>query len=339
MAAANRAALFTTCHKVVKKHYEPAKLDTRPILEQLIYSAILENAPRAIAETSYASLRREYIDWNEIRVTSIAELGELFEGHPFPQDAARSVKTILQNVFEGVYIFDLESLKKGNQGKAISQIEQFGASPFVVGYTTQHGLGGHAIPVDRALLQLKLVLGAITEKEAQKHIVPGVERAIPKTKGIEFASIMHELAVDFQASPFSKKLRDLLLEIAPDAKERFPKRESETKEESADKPSSGKKKSSGKASSSAEKTAEKTTAAKGTKAKAASPPAEKPAAEKSKPAPAKKGASKAASKAEPKAAQKPAKSAPAKKSPPKKTTAKKGSAAKSSTGLTKKKPK
>jgi len=337
MAAANRAALFTTCHKVVKKHYEPAKLDNRPILEQLIYAAILENAPRAIAETSFANLRREYIDWNEIRVTSIAELGELFEGHPFPQDAGRSVKTILQNVFEGVYIFDLESLKKGNQGKAISQIEQFGASPFVVGYTTQHGLGGHAIPVDRALIQLKLILGAITEKEAQKHIVPGVERAIPKTKGIEFASIMHELAVDFQANPFSKKLRDLLLEIAPDAKERFPKRESETKEDSAGKTSGGKKKSSGKAASTPEKAiAEKPTTTKGTKAKAASPPAEKRAAEKP---PAEKSKSAPAKKTAPKAAEKPAKSAPAKKSPPKKTTAKKGSAAKSSTGLTKKKPK
>lgn len=248
-------------------------------------------------------------------------------------------------MFEGVYIFDLESLKKGNQGKAISQIEQFGASPFVVGYTTQHGLGGHAIPVDRALLQLNLILGAITEKEAQKHIVPGVERAIPKTKGIEFASIMHELAVDFQASPFSKKLRDLLLEIAPDAKERFPKRESESKEETSGKPSAGKKKSSGKAGSSDEKTAEKTTAPKGTKSKTAEKPAtEKPAtekssAEKSKPAPAKKTAPKATSKTEPKAAEKPSKSAPAKKSPPKKTATKKGSAAKSSTGLTKKKPK
>ncbi|MEX0792789.1 MAG: hypothetical protein WD045_06605 [Pirellulaceae bacterium] len=332
MAAANRAALFTTCHKVVKKHYEPAKLDTRPILEQLIYAAILENAPRSVADTSYTNLRREYIDWNEIRVTSIVELGELFEGHPFPQEAARGVKTVLQNVFEGVYVFDLEMLKKGNQGKAISQIEQFGASPFVVGYTTQHGLGGHAIPVDRALLQLNLTLGAITDKEAQKHIVPGVERAIPKTKGIEFASIMHELAVDFQASPFSKKLRDLLLEIAPDAKERFPKRESESKEDSAVKTSGGKKKSTGKATSAGEKTtAPKEPKAKSATSSAEKPPAEKPAAGKSKSAPAKKKA--------PKPADKPAKSAPAKKSPPKKATSKKGTTTKSSTGLTKKKPK
>lgn len=224
MAAANRANVFSASQKVVKKHYKSAGADKRSILEQLVFAALLENAPRKIAEDNFESLLKEYIDWNEIRVTSVAELAEMFVKHPTPEAAASRMKILLQNIFESVYGYDLEGMKKGNQGKAVTQIEQYGATPFVVGYVTQHGLGGHSIPVDSALVNLMFVLGALSDKEMDKLAVPGIERAIPKTKGVEYADMIHELAVDFQMAPFSKKIRDLLLEISPDAKARFPKR-------------------------------------------------------------------------------------------------------------------
>lgn len=227
MAAANRANVFTASQKVIKKHYTSAGADKRNIVEQLIFAAILENAPRKVADECFEVMQKEYIDWNEIRVTSIAELSEMFAKHPAPEAASSRVKTLLQNIFESVYGYDLEGMKKGNQGKAVAQIEKYGATPFVVGYVTQHGLGGHAIPVDNALVNLMFVLGTVSDKEMDKLAVPGIERAIPKTKGVEYADMIHELAVDFQAAPFSKKVRDLLLEISPDAKTRFPKRVAE----------------------------------------------------------------------------------------------------------------
>ncbi|GAA4424012.1 hypothetical protein [Bremerella cremea] len=227
MAAANRANVFTACQKIVKKHYESAGPDKRSILEQLVFSAILENAPRKVADEAFETLQKEYFDWNEVRVTSAAELMELFPKHPSGDAAAARVRLVLQNIFESIYGYDLESLKKGNQGKAVTTIEKYGATPFMLGYITQHALGGHSIPIDRSLLNLMFVLGGITDKDLEKQTIPGMERAIPKTKGVEFSDMIHELAVDFQMAPFSKKIRDLLLEISPDAKTRFPKRVSE----------------------------------------------------------------------------------------------------------------
>ncbi|MFN3153640.1 hypothetical protein [Bremerella sp.] len=308
MAAANRANVFTACHKIVKKHYTTAGPDKRSILEQLVFSAILENAPHKVAEECYGMLQSEYFDWNEVRVTSVPELAEMFAKHPNSEAAATRVKTLLQNIFEAIYTYDLEGLKKGNQGKAVASIEKYGATPFVVGYVTQHGLGGHSIPVDRALLNLMFVLGAITDKELEKQTVPGMERAIPKTKGVEFSDMVHELAVDFQNAPFSKKIRDLLLEIAPDAKSRFPKRVSEEppapKEESA------------KEADPKKKTAKKTATTK-------------------KVAPTKAAKSTTTKKA---ATKKTAKAEPAKKKATKSTT-KKTPTKKTSTRITKKKPK
>lgn len=317
MAAANRANVFTACQKFVKKHYTSAGPDKRPILEQMVFAAILENAPRKVADDAFAALEKEYFDWNEVRVTSIAELKELLAKHPTSEATANRVKTLLQNVFEAIYGYDLETLKKGNQGKAVAQIEKYGATPFVLGYVTQHALGGHAIPVDKALLNLMFVLGAVTDKEAEKGTVPGIERAIPKTKGVEFSDMIHELAVDFQASPFSKKIRDIILDIAPDAKTRFPRRVADTSTPAAEP---------------AEKQVEEKSSAKAKPNKKASTKAEP--IKTAKAAPQKKTTKET-----------PAKEATSKKTPTKSKTpqksggTKKASPAKGSTGLSKKKPK
>ncbi|PQO29231.1 hypothetical protein C5Y96_15915 [Blastopirellula marina] len=312
MAAANRANVFTACHKVIKKHYTTAGPDKRSILEQLVFAAILENAPHKVAEECYGMLQSEYFDWNEVRVTSVPELSEMFAKHPISDVAASRVKTLLQNIFEAIYTYDLEGLKKGNQGKAVASIEKYGATPFVVGYVTQHGLGGHSIPVDRALLNLMFVLGAITDKELEKQTIPGMERAVPKTKGVEFSDMVHELAVDFQNAPFSKKIRDLLLEISPDAKSRFPKRVSEE-------PAPAKEEPAKQAPAPEATTKKKSTSAKETTKKAA-------------PTKAAKSTKSTAPK------KKTAKAEPTKKKATKSTT-KKAAPKKTSTRITKKKPK
>ncbi len=235
MSAANRAALISKLHKVAKSHYQPVSPPSdRPLLEHLLYSCCLEDAPFDKADEAFARLQQFYFDWNEVRVTTVAELSETMSALPAAATAASRLKQVLQSVFETHYAFDLEFLKKENIGKAVKVLEKYkGITPFAVGYVTQVALSGHSIPIDRGLLQVMQVLGIITEPEAAKGRIPGMERAIPKTKGIEFGSLVHQLAADYLASPFSKKLRDILQEIAPDAKQRLPKRTKKKAEEPA----------------------------------------------------------------------------------------------------------
>src|SRR5262249_21621384 len=128
------------------------------------------------------SLKSDYFDWNEVRVSSIRELAEVMKPLNDSEDAATRVKRILQSVFETQYSFDLEPMKKQNIGQAIKTIEKFhGSTPFTVAYVTQHGLGGHSIPVNQGLLEAMRVVGVVTDTEAAKGAVPGLERTVPKT--------------------------------------------------------------------------------------------------------------------------------------------------------------
>ncbi len=226
MATPNRAAQFAKLHKIAKKHFPPvAPSSQRLLLEHMLYACCLENSKFDAADEAFARLQQDYFDWNEIRVTTVNELAEVMSCLAEPADAAMRLKKTLHSMFEIHYAFDLESLRKENLGKAVQHLGKFqGITPFVVAYLTQVGLGGHAIPIDKATAALLSILELVTPKEAIAFQVPGLERAIPKNKGPEFFSCIHQLAAALYASPFNNDVRNIVLEIDSSAKPRLPKR-------------------------------------------------------------------------------------------------------------------
>lgn len=275
MSTSKRATKLNKVHKVLHKHYQSRPVAEREILEQLLYACCLEFAPDEVADEAFAKLQETYYDWNEVRVTTVSELSESLSRLPQPRHAASHLKRTLQSVFEQYYSFDLEALKKENIGKAVQQLEQLdGISKFAMAFVIQTALGGHAIAVNNKAIECLRVLGIISNEEAENKRVPGLERAIPKNKGAEFRALLHQLAADYGAAPFSPRVRSIMLEIAPDAKERFPKRSSkkpaqdkeqqEEKDEAEDK--GGKKKAAGKTKKGETKksTGKKTSGSKGT---------------------------------------------------------------------------
>ncbi len=233
MSTSNRANLYQKTYRVLKKHYKPViPVADRSLLEHLLYACCLENSQPETADEAYAKLQESYYDWNEIRVTSVSELSETLSSLTDPVEAATRLKQVLQVVFETYYAFDIEHLKKQNLGKTVKELDKYqGTTNFSVDYITQNGLAGHSIASNRGTIKALIVLGLISETEAKKRRLPGMERAIAKPKGIEFGSLLHQLGTDFDMTPFSSRVRAILLEITADAKSRFPKRKSRKKPE------------------------------------------------------------------------------------------------------------
>lgn len=231
MSAKNRADLINKLFRVAKKEYDFIKpASNRNVFEHMLYGCCLENSTNEAADETLAKLQENFCDWNEVRVTTVNELAESGKGLGNPQENAQSVKQTLYGVFEKYFTYDLDFLKKENLSKSVATFETFkGVTPFVVSYVAQNGLGGHSIPIDRSMMSMFYVLGIVTEDEASKGRVPGLERTIAKSKGVEFFVVVHQLAVAFASSPFSTSVRDKLLKINSSAKERFPKRASKKK--------------------------------------------------------------------------------------------------------------
>ena len=226
MTAANRSAQLTKLHKVLRKHYEPATVPSgRTVLEHLLFACCLENSRHADVEDVFARLTEAYFDWNEVRVTTVTELAEVMASLIDPVDSARRLKTTLQSIFETHYAFDIDALRKQNLGKSIKDIERYkGMTPFILAYVTQNALGGHAIPINQGLMEAFMMLGMVAQGDVEEGRLPGLERAIPKNKGSEFASLVHQFGVDYKSNPSSSKVRSIVQEMVPEGVDTTAKR-------------------------------------------------------------------------------------------------------------------
>ncbi len=226
MAPESRTNQFVHLHEVLKKHYKPVAPDPqRSVVEHLLFACALEDAHYEPAEESFAGLVHTFFDWNEVRVTSIAELAEVMTSLPNPRRAAHRVKRVLHSVFEENFSFDLEGLRKQNLGPTIQWLEKLeGTDRFIVAYVVQAALGGHAIAIDSGTMRALQVTDLASEEDVAAGVVAGLERAVPKAKGVEFGSRLHQLGADFSANPYSPKMRGILLEINPECGSRLPKR-------------------------------------------------------------------------------------------------------------------
>lgn len=237
MAASNRAARLTKLATTLKKHFKPSLSPERPLFESLLYGCMLENSPHEAADQAIEQLESAYFDWNEVRVSTRTELSEVLKPLHDSMKAADRLKRTLQSVFETFYAFDLEPMKKQNLGQSVKQLSECdGVTPFVVAYVTQNGLGGHAIALNHGVLLAMRVMDIISDSEFAKKVVPGLERAIPKNKGVEAGALLHLLGVEISKSPYGTNTRKLLLELDPTCKDRLPKRPTPPKPKPAPKP-------------------------------------------------------------------------------------------------------
>lgn len=226
MSAVSRTDQFTKLHKVLKKYYKAAPVNGgRSVVEHLLFACCLEDAHHDAAEEAFAALVHTFFDWNEVRVTSISELSEVMACLPDPRAAANRIKRVLHAVFEATFNFDLEDRRKKSLGPTVEWLEKLdGLTRFTVAFVVQAALSGHSIPIDAGSMAVLRVLDFVTDADAAAGAVPGLERAVPKSKGVEFGSLLHELGADYSANPYSPHVREILLQIVPECAARLPKR-------------------------------------------------------------------------------------------------------------------
>jgi endonuclease-3 len=273
MANPQRAAQLAKLHKVLKSNYKPFPFDhKRPLLEMAVFAALLENSPFEQAEQIFTSLLQKYFDWNEVRVSTITELGETLA--PLFESPARAtqLKKVLQGIFEAKYTFDIEILKKQNLGAAVKELQSMtGASPFIINFVAQNSLGGHAIALDRGAWELLVITGIATPQEAATGELSGLERTIPKNKGVEFFTLLHQAGAEYLHNPNAPTVRKLITSVNSAAV--FPKKGESALKIPEPKPVPAKPKPADKAAAETKSAAAK--------------PGDKTAADKSKPADAK----------------------------------------------------
>ena len=196
--ATNKQRLVEQVFAHLKKQYDPAEPEKRPVLEQLIYALCREGATGDAADLAFQQLRERFFDWNEVRVSSTHELAEALVALPDAERRAERLIGLLQDIFERTFKFDLEDIdKKGIKAaaKELAKYEQ--TSDYAVAWVIQQALGGHAMPVDTPTLRVLRRLGIVdTDTDNLEMIRGSLEHLVPKAKGPAFLEMISLVARD-----------------------------------------------------------------------------------------------------------------------------------------------
>jgi endonuclease-3 len=198
-ATINKQRLLTTLFTVLKRQYgDPSRVPERPVLEEMVYAVVREDATRKDADKAFDRLQKRFFDWNEVRVSSPHEVEEALDGLPDVAAKAQRVIDLLQEVFESTFSYDLEGLIKKGMKQAAKQVGRYqAADDYTVAWVTQQALGGHAIPVDAPTLRTASRLG-LTEDEVDVAAArASLEHQVPKVKGPHFVEYISRLALDY----------------------------------------------------------------------------------------------------------------------------------------------
>lgn len=170
---------------------------TRPVLEEFIYAILREGHTRHATDQAFDNLKKNFFDWNEIRVSMTEEIVAVIgEWIGDAERRAQRIIDFLQEVFESTFSFDLEGLEKKGAKQAGKTLARYqAASDYAIAWVTQKSLGGHSLPLDsgalRSLRRLKLIEENLNDMEA---IRASLEHQIPKTKGHQFVDLISYLA-------------------------------------------------------------------------------------------------------------------------------------------------
>lgn len=195
MTSALKQKTIARLSSLVKKVDEPPPLD---ILHRMVYAVCREGVTREEADTAFKKLGESFFDLNEVRVSAAREVARALRDLPDNMDRAERIISILQEVFETTYSFDLESLQKKGLKQAQKLLERYkGSSPFLVAYVLRHSMDGHAIPVDADMLRCLKRLGIVEENADVESAEATLEHVIPKNKGVAVAEALSMVAQDY----------------------------------------------------------------------------------------------------------------------------------------------
>jgi endonuclease-3 len=203
--------LFTA----TKRGHDAAEPEARPVLEHLIYGVCREGTTREKADAAFRALQANFFDWNEVRVSMIREVADVIDELPDAEARAQRIISLLQEIFETTFSFELDSLHKKGLKQAEKQLQRYqGSDPYVVAYTLQTGLGGHYLPLDnamsRALKRLEVLDG-----EPDEAARASLEHLVPKSRGYQFCEAVSAVAHEFCHSQAPKCSACPMHEVCP----------------------------------------------------------------------------------------------------------------------------
>jgi endonuclease III len=161
-------------------------------VDALIHGIVGESMSDSAAQTAMKGIRETFINWNDLRVSRVEEITEVFGQDTLAgRNTAATLTTALRAVFDNYHTVSLQVLMKMGKRPAKQALERLqGVSRFVVNYCMLTSLQAHAIPLTEKMVEC-LKRNEIVDPEADEDDIEGfLTRQVAAKNAYEFYALL-----------------------------------------------------------------------------------------------------------------------------------------------------
>jgi len=194
--ATKHADNLKSLHKKLLKEGKPEPKKAIEPLRALVLGVLSFDAPDSKAEAAMATIDKEFVDINELRVATELEVIQII-GPRYPAIERRALmfREILNAIFEKEHTLSFERMKtlgKKDVRQALKELPEM--TPYVEAYTLLFGLDVAALPVDDATLETLVEADVLEEGTSLEDAQKFLESHLKADEYHEFYSVIRRAA-------------------------------------------------------------------------------------------------------------------------------------------------
>lgn len=186
-----RKLLPVLIEKLTKKHGDPPAPPKENLLEEAVRLLLAEKLSQRAVQSALSALREEFVDWNEIRVSTVYEVAACLGDSEEAEALARSLRSLLRALFDAQNEVSADWLPEAPPAEARAMFDNIPHLPPAVGYRMLLEVFGHAcVPVTpdlaRVCTRLELTREDYDAEQTQKRL----ERVLAKAHMPAFCHVV-----------------------------------------------------------------------------------------------------------------------------------------------------
>jgi len=173
----------------------------------VIYGIVSEQMRDDVAQAAMVGIRDTFIDWNDLRVSRVEEVVEVFgEDTLATRSTGAALTMVLRAVFDAYHALTLQPLKKMGKRPAKQALEDLhGMSRFAANYCMLTSLQAHAVPLTATMVEY-LRQQEVVDPQADEEDIEGfLSRQVAAKNGYEFYALLRRESESARVTKKKKK--------------------------------------------------------------------------------------------------------------------------------------
>jgi endonuclease III len=198
------------------KSVQPLTVDA-DTLKVMVEAIVGADAVGKQGEKALASLAKEFVDFNELRVAPTKEIVDaLGRDYPYARQKATELVTSLNAVFNRHNVLSLDPLAKMPKRDLRRHLTELGLCPYASGYLLLFVYGAHALPVDESLVECLEIDGAVGPGSSAEDVQALLERTILQKHVVAAHAFFREYVAKSSKALTRKRKADAVARAAAD---------------------------------------------------------------------------------------------------------------------------